>query len=115
MIQKILCEFCEGTGQIQSPDVLSPEATTCASCQGTGCQTYITLSAGYHLAVNVLDSIDFAEYQGLNTNQAQAVALILSAGHVNLNTGSNARVKLGACFPSGVTNGNLATLIGEAL
>mgnify|MGYP001585055413 CR=1 FL=1 len=112
----ILCDYCDGNGFLVSPDLITPGTSPCAWCKGTGIETKLRLSDGFYYSADIHDCIDFAEFQALNTNETQAVQLIIAASHINLNDGTAIRNKLRECFPVGITtNANLAKLICEPL
>jgi hypothetical protein len=78
--------------------------------------TATKLPVGYFHSVDVMDCINMTEYIALKTADSDVVDFIISAGFVNLNTGSNSRLKLKEYFPTGkTTNTNLSTLIGSPL
>ena len=87
------CLYCKGVG--------SDKEGPCTVCGGDGKYGAISLPTGYYFAVDVLDCINFAEYNALGDNNKASIALILSAGHVNMNEGNAAMIKLFMCFPEG--------------
>ena len=67
-------------------------------------------------SVDIVECINMNEYKDLSDDKKSMIDLIISAGFVNMNSGSVARNKLANAFPAGTTtNTNLSNYIGEAL
>jgi hypothetical protein len=105
MNTKFECPYCKGTGELAG--------NVCAFCVGTGEYGLLTLPTGYYHGVDIVDCIDFTEFNALSDNNKKDVALIIAAGFVNMNQDNPVMIKLFTCFPEGTnTCTKLLTLIG---
>jgi len=110
---RIKCVHCAGSGTAISGEIPGVNAT-CPFCHGSGDEALIRLPNGYYYSVDIMNCINLTEFQQLNADGENAVMLIVSAGQVNMNVGSNARAKLFSLFPAGkTTNSALLALIGQ--
>ena len=88
-------------------------AVSCPWCKGTGYSVNSILKDGYYYATQIVDCIDFGEFNALSAANKDAIKLIVSAGYVNMNEGNPPMIKLFMCFPEGTnTCTRLLAMIG---
>jgi len=96
----IKCQFCSGTGEKTSQVGDNTATNICGACSGGGFIEHAVLiyPDGVTPSYTVFESFNAEEYNGLSAAKQRDLTVVLSAGFIDLDEGSNGMAVLGEVF-----------------